>query len=438
MRAAASRWMRAVLRVERAVGRAARRGRRTAARRAAVLMVATRASRLARDDRARRAREGRAHALPPVAPRRPAARREGGPPAAHGGGTVGRAARARARPGGRVVSSPESAGCRALLRETERTAIRARNGLKYLGRRRVGARAPDAVRRRLDPGAGRAAPLPRATTSAIASRSCCSSGSSAAATSSTCTARRASCAAPARRRAGRLRARLGRAGTGRRAEHARDLRRSASCRARCGPPWTRPGAERASMVGYCMGGNLALHGAGSPGAAGAATSSPWRRRSTSSQLPGLAGAIREREIDPDTLVDWTGNVPPQYLSAFFRARKPTADIPNLARLWEEALGRRVRRGAPGDGALGARARPVPGAAFRQVADQWLRAQRLHDRAGSGWAGAGSTSRRVTLPDAEHPRDARRPRAAGGRRPIGERHRRARSSSCSSSRPGTPA
>jgi polyhydroxyalkanoate synthase len=89
-------------------------------------------------------------------------------------------------------------------------------------------------------------------------------------------------------------------------------------------------------------------------------------------LPGLAGAVRDREVDPERLIDWTGNLPPEYLSAFFRARKPTADIPNMARLWEnlwndeyveshQAMARWAREHVP-----------FPGAAVRQVSDRWLR------------------------------------------------------------------
>ena len=130
-------------------------------------------------------------------------------------------------------------------------------------------------------------------------------------------------------------------------------------------------AEQASLLGYCMGGNLAL-------LALASQELPVRSLVTMATpvdftaLPGLAGAIQRRGLDPASLVDWTGNVPPDHLSAFFRARKPTADIPNLARLWEnlwdderveshQAMARWAREHVP-----------FPGAAFRQVADQWLR------------------------------------------------------------------
>jgi poly[(R)-3-hydroxyalkanoate] polymerase subunit PhaC len=130
-------------------------------------------------------------------------------------------------------------------------------------------------------------------------------------------------------------------------------------------------AERASLLGYCMGGNLAL-------LALAAQRLPVTSLVTMAtpvdftKLPGLAGAFRARDVDPDRLVDWSGNVPAEYLAAFFRARRPTSDIPNFARLWEnlwndefveshQAMARWAREHVP-----------FPGAAFRQVTDQWLR------------------------------------------------------------------
>ncbi len=130
-------------------------------------------------------------------------------------------------------------------------------------------------------------------------------------------------------------------------------------------------AEQASLLGYCMGGNLALLGL-------AGQELPVRSLVTMATpvdftaLPGLAGAVQRRELDLASLVDWSGNVPPEHLSAFFRVRKPTADIPNWARLWEnlwndefveahQAMARWAREHVP-----------FPGAAFRQVADQWLR------------------------------------------------------------------
>jgi len=155
------------------------------------------------------------------------------------------------------------------------------------------------------------------------------------------------------------------------------------------------GAERVSLLGYCMGGNLAL-------LALASQRLPVRSLVTMAtpvdfkRLPGLAGEMREHVLDADRLADWSGNVPPQCLSAFFRVRKPTADIPNVARLWEnlwndayveshQAMARWAREHVP-----------FPGAAFRQVADQWLR-QNAFVEGGLRLAGREVDLRRVRCP-----------------------------------------
>jgi hypothetical protein len=97
-------------------------------------------------------------------------------------------------------------------------------------------------------------------------------------------------------------------------------------------------AEQASFLGYCMGGNLGL-------LALAGQTLPVRSLVTMATpvdftaVPGLAGALLERQIDPDRLIDWTGNVPAEYLSAFFRMRRLTADVPNIARPWENFAAR---------------------------------------------------------------------------------------------------
>jgi polyhydroxyalkanoate synthase len=134
---------------------------------------------------------------------------------------------------------------------------------------------------------------------------------------------------------------------------------------------SQSGAERASLLGYCMGGNLALLGL-------AAQELPVRSLVTLATpvdfeaLPGLAGTIRRREVDVADLLDWSGNVPPEYLAAFFRVRKPTADIPQLARLWENLWNEEYIESHQAMARWAGEHVPFPGAAFRQVADQWLR------------------------------------------------------------------
>ncbi len=129
-------------------------------------------------------------------------------------------------------------------------------------------------------------------------------------------------------------------------------------------------AERASILGYCMGGNLALLGMATqrlPVGALVTMATPV----DFTALPGLAGVVRERSIDPNKLFDWTGNVPAEYIASFFRARKPTADVPNLARLWENLWNEQYVESHQAMARWAREHVPFPGATYRQVADQWF-------------------------------------------------------------------
>jgi polyhydroxyalkanoate synthase len=131
------------------------------------------------------------------------------------------------------------------------------------------------------------------------------------------------------------------------------------------------GDTSASIIGYCMGGNLAL-------LALAARRLPVRNLITMatavdfSKLAGLAGAVCDLDLHPEALIDWTGNVPASYLRAFFRVRNPTADILPYANLWEN-LWRDDYVGSHQAMARWARTHvPFPGASFRQVLESWVR------------------------------------------------------------------
>lgn len=135
---------------------------------------------------------------------------------------------------------------------------------------------------------------------------------------------------------------------------------------------SRSGADSLTAIGYCMGGNLALLGLGAGARLPVRNLVLMATAVDFMALPGLAGAIRDRDIDPSALLDWTGNVPPQYIAAFFRVRKPTADVLAYANLWEHlwnddyvAAHEAMARWAGAHVAF-------PGAAFRQVHEQWLR------------------------------------------------------------------
>jgi polyhydroxyalkanoate synthase len=127
-----------------------------------------------------------------------------------------------------------------------------------------------------------------------------------------------------------------------------------------------------TMIGYCMGGNLALiAAAGEPDL-------PIRNLVTMAtpidmqHMSPLLASLREGSQDPEELVDWTGCVPAETIYAMFRVRKPTGDIVQYVNLWEnlwndeyvgahQAIARWTRDQVP-----------MPGAAYRQIVASWMR------------------------------------------------------------------
>jgi polyhydroxyalkanoate synthase len=131
------------------------------------------------------------------------------------------------------------------------------------------------------------------------------------------------------------------------------------------------GASEVTMLGYCMGGNFALLAA-----AGGAV--PIRNLVTIatpiafSELGTLTDALATGRLEPDTLIDKAGNVPGEVFRNFFRVRKPTGDLLQYAILWENLWSEDYIAGHQAMGRWICDQPPVPGAAFRQLVDDWLR------------------------------------------------------------------
>ena len=132
------------------------------------------------------------------------------------------------------------------------------------------------------------------------------------------------------------------------------------------------GSDDVSMIGYCMGGDLALLGLA------AQPDLPVRNLVTMatpidySHLTSIADPLRDGRIKPDDLFDETGNVSAAVLSRFFTLRKPTADLVQYANLWQNLWNDEYMEGWQAMGRWTREQIPFPGAAFRQLVDQWLR------------------------------------------------------------------
>ncbi|UGS33977.1 alpha/beta fold hydrolase [Capillimicrobium parvum] len=126
-----------------------------------------------------------------------------------------------------------------------------------------------------------------------------------------------------------------------------------------------------TLLGYCMGGCFALV------AVGGQVSIPLRNLVIFatpvdfSQMGGLVEALRDGEIDPESMVDWTGNVPPHIVSSFFRIRKPTVELVQYANLWENLWSDEFLSSYQAMARWASTHVPVPGALFRQVLKGWL-------------------------------------------------------------------
>jgi polyhydroxyalkanoate synthase subunit PhaC len=132
------------------------------------------------------------------------------------------------------------------------------------------------------------------------------------------------------------------------------------------------GAEQVSVIGYCMGGDFALH------ALAAQPDLPVRNLVTMCSpidfrhLGPLIDALRDGSIDTESMLDETGNVPGPLVRQSFKARKPTGDLVQYVNLWEHLWNDEYMEGYQAIGRWLEDHIPVPGALFQQVVQQWLR------------------------------------------------------------------
>jgi len=131
------------------------------------------------------------------------------------------------------------------------------------------------------------------------------------------------------------------------------------------------GADEVSVIGYCMGGNLALH------ALAAQPHLPVRNLVVMAtpidfrHLGPLIDALADGKLEPRAALDHTGNVPGSLVRQSFKLRKPTGDLVNYANLWQHLWRDDYMEGYQAIGRWLSDHIPVPGELFLQVVDQWL-------------------------------------------------------------------
>lgn len=132
------------------------------------------------------------------------------------------------------------------------------------------------------------------------------------------------------------------------------------------------GADDVSLVGYCMGGNLALLAvAGDPdlpvrNLVTLATAVDWEH-----MHPQIDPLRRPGEDGSSFVDEETGCLPGEFIAWFFKVRKPTADAMQLLNLWENLDNAAYLQGHQAISRWAADHVPVPRLVAAEVVRSWL-------------------------------------------------------------------
>ncbi len=132
------------------------------------------------------------------------------------------------------------------------------------------------------------------------------------------------------------------------------------------------GADEVTLVGYCLGGVLAvLYSAGHEDAP-VRNLMLWATPFDFSEMGVMVAAVREGRLDAEELIDQSGNVPADALYRGFFMQAPTKQIAQYATLLENLWNDEFVDGYQAMSQWAREQVPFPGAAFRQVVDEIVR------------------------------------------------------------------
>ena len=177
------------------------------------------------------------------------------------------------------------------------------------------------------------------------------------------------------------------------------------------------GGEELTIAGYCLGGVLSTLYANGHEDAGVRNLVLMATPVDFDAMGPMVAALREGRLDPEHLIDETGNVPADVLYSGFFMLAPTTVVAQKATLLEHLWNDEFVRGFQAMAQWARDQVPFPGAAFREVVEQLVRGNALMDgslRVGGRDVGFGSTRAGVLNAMAE--KDTVVPMAAAA--PIG--------------------
>ena len=195
------------------------------------------------------------------------------------------------------------------------------------------------------------------------------------------------------------------------------------------------GTDDVNLLGYCFGGVLSLLSAARHPELPIRNLAAMATPVDFSQMETITALIRDGRLEPDDVVEPTGNVLPDVIENGFKLLKPTAEVTQYATLWENLWNDEFMEGYQAMGQWARDHIPFPGAAFAQTVEGRApqRARRGHVR----------TRRRAGRPEehhaagAEHHGRARPHRPARRRRAAARPRRRGGEGGAAAGRRDTP-
>jgi polyhydroxyalkanoate synthase len=138
------------------------------------------------------------------------------------------------------------------------------------------------------------------------------------------------------------------------------------------------GREEITMAGYCLGGVLSVLYANGHDDAGVRNLVLMATPFDFEEMGPMVAALREGRLDPEHLIDETGNVPADVLYSGFFMLAPTTIVAQRATLLENLWNDEFVRGFQAMAQWTRDQVPFPGAAFREVVELLVRRNALMD------------------------------------------------------------
>ena len=132
------------------------------------------------------------------------------------------------------------------------------------------------------------------------------------------------------------------------------------------------GSQEVTLAGYCLGGVLAALYAAGHANANVRNLILMATPFDYNQMGAMVGLLREGRLNPDEMIDETGNVPADALYSGFYMLAPTTEVAQKANLLENLWNDEFVEGYQAMGTWSRDHVPFPGAAFRQLVELLIR------------------------------------------------------------------